>query len=110
MGLEEPEIKLTRAQEDVVGVLIKDKRSETILWTVTDFVKNSLNADVGSDIPNSYYFVCAEGDQVISIFIKSQILDTCGMAIKVTESVTSKWIPHDDVSLFTTTCHKSMLG
>jgi len=45
---------------------------------------------------------------VVPFLVQGKVLNTCGMTVEVTQSMSCEWIPHDDVSLLTTTCHKSM--
>jgi len=108
LSLEEPQVELTRAKQDVVSVLVEDQGRQTIFWTVADLVEDRLDADVVTGVPDANHFVRAKGDQVVSVFVESEVLNTCGVAIEVTESMSGKWIPHDDVSFFSATCNKPM--
>lgn len=57
LSLEEPQVDFARARQDVVSCAIEKNRGQTIFWSITDLVKNSLDASISTDVPNLDYFI-----------------------------------------------------
>jgi len=52
LSFEKPEVDLSRAKEDVIGILIKVQEGQSIFWSVADFIEDGLDADIGSYVPD----------------------------------------------------------
>ena len=55
--LKEPQIDLPGPQQNVIGILIKPKRSKSILRSVAYLIEDGLDANIGSNVPDSDNFV-----------------------------------------------------
>ena len=73
LSFELPKVDLPGAQEDVVGVGIEPKGSESVFRSIANLIKDGLHADVGVRVPNSYHFVSSQGDQVVPFFVEGQV-------------------------------------
>ena len=47
---------------------------QPVLWSVANLVKDSLDASIGSDVPNLENLISTQTNQVMSVLINSQIL------------------------------------
>ncbi len=59
LSLEEPKVYLPRAQQNIVGDFVKVEEGESVFRPIADFVEDSLDAGVGSDVPDLHHLVCA---------------------------------------------------
>ena len=60
LSLEEPQVDLSRTEQDVVSVAIEKQRGKSVFWSVWNFVKDSLGAPVGNCVPNLNHLVGTE--------------------------------------------------
>ena len=104
-----PEINFPWAKEDVICSLVKVKESQPVLWSVAYLVKDSLDASISSDVPNLENFVSTKTDQVVSVLVNCQVLHRSVMTIEIRQSSKSERVPHDNVTLLSTTSHESVL-
>ena len=109
LSFKRPKVDLSRPQQNVIGVVIEPKGSQSVFGPIANLIKNCLNANICIGVPNSDYFVGSKWNQVVPIFIKSKILNTGCMSVEITEGVSSERIPHNDMSLFSATGYKSVL-
>ena len=69
LGLEEPEIYFTGAQQYIVCFPFKIKRGENVIRPIAYLINDGLNRLVGLDIPDFNYFVGAQRNQVVFLFV-----------------------------------------
>lgn len=60
----------------MVGGLVEVEEGESVFRAVADLVKDSLNAHIGPDVPDLDHFVSPETNQMVSVFVDCQILNT----------------------------------
>ena len=106
--LKRPKFDLPTAQDDTVSHLIVSKRSQDVFWSVEKSVYVCADAFIFSGIPNLYYLVSSQADEVESIFIYVKSTHRCVMTVQVSESAKCKWLPKNDVPFLTTARHKSV--
>jgi hypothetical protein len=83
LSFEEPQVDFSGACEDIVGRTIKVYGSQSVFWAVANLIKYSLNACIGPDVPNLNDFISAQTDQMVPVFIQSEILHRCVMSIQI---------------------------
>ena len=108
MGLEEPEVDLARAKQDMIGLRFENEGCQVIIRSVADLVDNCLNVRVGSNIPNFDHFVGAKRDQMVSLLVDCQVLHRGVVTVQVRENTECEGVPHNDVPLFTAGSNETM--
>ena len=108
LGSERPEVDFPAADNDVVGHLVVVERGQDGLRSVEESINYILDAHVGPCVPDFDDFVSAETDQVITLFVDVEVRDGGVVAVQVSESAQSEWLPQNDVSLFTAAGHESV--
>ena len=75
LRLEWPKLNHDRTDNDVVGDWIVIQCRQDVLRAVRHPVNNVLDAFVALGVPNLHYFVSAETNQMVSLFIDIKVAD-----------------------------------
>lgn len=110
LRLKHPEVDLPAPENYIISPLVEVQGREDVIRPVAQFVSDRLDAEVVVQVPDLDHLVGPQRDQVVTLLVQGEVLDSSRMPGQVGLRHQGKRIPEDDLTLLSARSDDLMLG